>query len=110
MRIANTGKEIASCRQVSSDSHHRTKRGGGFGSVFIASASLLLSALAALAASSCDPITGTGPGTPPDPKQYLKVDAGTKSAVVTLIAGSAAFLLSLMLRDLKLPEGIKLNP
>jgi hypothetical protein len=47
---------------------------------------LLLAAVSA----ACDPVTGTGSGTPPDPKQYLKVDPGTKSAVVTLIAGYPA--------------------
>jgi len=84
---ASTGKEIASCRHVSSDSHQRTIAGGGFGAGFIAICSLLL--LAAVSAA-CDPVTGTGSGTPPDPKQYLKVDPGTKSAVVTLIAGYPA--------------------
>src|SRR5207244_8585 len=33
---------------------------------------------------------GTGSGTPPDPKQYLKVDAQSKTAIVTLIAGYPA--------------------
>jgi hypothetical protein len=40
--------------------------------------------------AACDPVTGTGSGTPPDPKQYLKVDVQSKSAVVTLIAGYPA--------------------
>lgn len=39
---------------------------------------------------ACDPVTGTGSGTPPDPNQYLKVDAQTKTAVLTLIAGYPA--------------------
>lgn len=43
-----------------------------------------------LLAVACDPITGTGPGTPPDPRQYLKVDPATRTAVVTLIAGYPA--------------------
>ncbi len=85
MNTAKTGKEIASCRHVSSDSHHRRARGGGLGSI-----ALLQFLLAALALAACDPITGTGSGTPPDPKTYLKVDSHTKSAVVTLIAGYPA--------------------
>ena len=40
--------------------------------------------------AACDPVTGTGPGTPPDPKRYISVDASTRSAVVTLIAGYPA--------------------
>jgi EmrB/QacA subfamily drug resistance transporter len=36
--------------------------------------------------------------------------AQSQSFLVTLIAGSGAFLLSLALRDLKLPEGIKVTP
>jgi Sulfocyanin (SoxE) domain len=40
--------------------------------------------------SACDPVTGTGPGTPPNPKQYLKVDTNTRTAIVTLIAGYPA--------------------
>ncbi len=40
--------------------------------------------------AACDPVTGTGPGTPPDPKRYITVDAATQTAVVTLIAGYPA--------------------
>ncbi len=83
MNTARAGKEIASWRQVSSDSHHRTRRGGGFGWGFMCLCPLLL-------AAACDPVTGTGSGTPPSPGQYLKVDPGAKSAVVTLIAGYPA--------------------
>src|SRR5438132_11189691 len=80
---ANTGNEIASCCQVSSVSHQSTRRGGGLlGACFIVVSLLLLAA--------CDPVTGTGPGTPPDPSQYLHVDAATQSVVVTLIAGHPA--------------------
>src|SRR5207237_10735198 len=80
---ANTGNEIASCCQVSSVSHQSTRRGGGLlGACFILVLLLLLAA--------CDPVTGTGPGTPPDPSQYLHVDAATQSVVVTLIAGHPA--------------------
>jgi hypothetical protein len=43
-----------------------------------------------LLALACDPVTGTGPGTPPDPKKYLQVDAGKHTAIVTLIAGYPA--------------------
>jgi hypothetical protein len=46
--------------------------------------------LTLLLAVACDPVTGTGPGTPPDPRQYLKVDPATQTAVVTLIAGYPA--------------------
>jgi hypothetical protein len=37
--------------------------------------------------AACDPVTGTGSGTPPDPKRFLHADPASKSAVVTLIAG-----------------------
>jgi hypothetical protein len=40
-----------------------------------------------VACVACDPVTGTGSGTPPDPSNYLKVDSQTKTAVLTLIAG-----------------------
>jgi hypothetical protein len=49
-------------------------------------AGVLLAALL----SACDPITGTGPGTQPDPKRFLHVDAPRHAAVLTLIAGSPA--------------------
>jgi sulfocyanin SoxE-like protein len=85
---AKAGNEIASCRQVSSDSHQRTNRGGR-GAGFIALRQLLLGSML-LTAAACDPITGTGSGTPPDPSTYLKVDSQTRTAVVTLIAGYPA--------------------
>jgi hypothetical protein len=84
---AKAGNEIASCRHVSNDSHHSTNRGGGRS--FIALRQLLLGAIL-LVAVACDPITGTGSGTPPDPAMYLKVDSQTRTAVVTLIAGYPA--------------------
>src|SRR3989442_5016115 len=80
---AKTGKEMASCSQVSSVSHQSTRRGGGrLGPCFVAVSLLFV--------ASCDPITGTGPGTPPSPSQYLHVDAAAHSVVVTLIAGHPA--------------------
>ena len=81
---AKTGKDSASCFQVSNDSHQSTT-GRGF---FTCSSSLLLAAIVLMAA--CDPVTGTGSGTQPDPKKYIRIDAATKSAVVTLIAGYPA--------------------
>ena len=85
---AKAGNEIASCRQVSSDSHQSTIRGGGVAG-FIGLRQLLLAALL-IGAVACDPITGTGSGTPPDPNTYLRVDSQTRTAVVTLIAGYPA--------------------
>jgi len=84
---AKAGNDIASCFHTSSDSHQRTTPGGRAGSGF--TRPLLLAALI-VAAAACDPITGTGPGTPPNPNNYLKVDAQTKTAVLTLIAGYPA--------------------
>ena len=86
MSTAKAGNEIASCFQTSCDSHQRTIRGGGDGAGFIAP--LLLALL--LVAAACDPVTGTGSGTPPDPNKYLKLDSQTKTAVLTLIAGYPA--------------------
>jgi hypothetical protein len=43
-----------------------------------------------LGMASCDPLTGTGPGTQPDPKTFIKVDLAMHVAVVTLIAGHPA--------------------
>ena len=85
---ANAGNETASWRQVSSDSHQSTIRGGD-GAGFMTRRQLLLGALL-LVTVACDPITGTGSGTPPDPNKYLKVDSQTRTAVVTLIAGYPA--------------------
>lgn len=52
--------------------------------------SFLLVALVAMASGACDPLTGTGPGTPPHPAQYIRIDSGAHSAIVTLIAGYPA--------------------
>jgi sulfocyanin SoxE-like protein len=38
----------------------------------------------------CDPVMGTGSGTPPDPKGYMRADAGSRAVVVTLVAGYPA--------------------
>ena len=43
-----------------------------------------------LAGAACDPLTGTGPGTPPDPKGYIHADAAARAVVITLIAGYPA--------------------
>ena len=50
----------------------------------------LLAAAVLLVLSSCDPLAGTGAGTPPDPTTFIHVDAATQTAVVTLIAGHPA--------------------
>src|SRR5207237_8866749 len=91
VRTASTGNDSASCFHVSSDSHQSTARGGGLRSGFMSIRSLLLAAtFGLLVTGACDPVTGTGAGTPPDPRQYLKVDSATQTAVVTLIAGYPA--------------------
>jgi hypothetical protein len=91
VKTAKTGNETPSCAVVESDSHQRIGRGGWAGGRLIAASLLWLPASLALAAgAACDPITGTGPGTPPDPAQYLKVDAANRSAIVILIAGHPA--------------------
>ncbi|HZQ49675.1 MAG TPA: sulfocyanin-like copper-binding protein [Candidatus Dormibacteraeota bacterium] len=46
--------------------------------------------LAAMLLAACDPIQGSGTGEPPDPAKYIHVDAATRSATVTLIAGYPA--------------------
>ncbi len=51
---------------------------------------MLAAALAIALTTACDPVTGTGAGTPPSPSQYLKVDAAAQTAIVTLIAGYPA--------------------
>ena len=90
MSTAKTGNEMASCFQVSSDSHQSTMAGGGLRSFFMSARPFWLAALVVIAIVACDPVTGTGSGTPPDPKKYLQVDAATKTAVLTLIAGYPA--------------------
>ena len=51
---------------------------------------MALGTLFLLSAAACDPLTGTGPGTQPDPKTFIKVDLAVHVAVVTLIAGHPA--------------------
>jgi hypothetical protein len=46
--------------------------------------------IAMLAAAGCDPVTGTGPGSPPDPKGYIHSDPSRRAVVITLIAGYPA--------------------
>jgi hypothetical protein len=43
-----------------------------------------------LLCAGCDPLTGTGPGTAPDPKGYIHSDAATHAVVITLVAGYPA--------------------
>jgi Sulfocyanin (SoxE) domain len=40
--------------------------------------------------AGCDPVMGTGSGTPPDPKGYIRADPAARAVVVTLIAGYPA--------------------
>ena len=47
-------------------------------------------AISVLALAACDPLTGTGPGNPPDPKGYIYSDPATRAVVLTLIAGYPA--------------------
>lgn len=82
VNTAKTGKEIESCCQTSSDSHHRTMRGGVGPGVWLM--------LAILAASACDPLQGSGTGAPPDPSKYIHVDTASQTAIVTLVAGYPA--------------------
>ncbi len=46
--------------------------------------------IAALLTIACDPINGTGSGTPPDPHRFLKADPATRSVVLTLVGGYPA--------------------
>ena len=43
-----------------------------------------------LSVAGCDPVMGTGSGTPPDPKGYMRADPATRTVIVTLIAGYPA--------------------
>src|SRR6266478_4604238 len=99
---AKIGNEITSCSQVSSDSHHRSSRGALLGGspISVGSYSQLRMGLrwavagcvgfAMLAGAACDPLTGTGPGNPPNLKAYNPSDASARAVVITLIAGYPA--------------------
>lgn len=82
VNTAKTGKEIASCCHTSRRSHHRTIGGGVLAGCFTA-AILLLGA-------ACDPIQGSGTGSPPDLRHYIKVDDASHSAIVSLVAAYPA--------------------
>ena len=43
-----------------------------------------------LLSAACDPLTGTGPGSPPDPKGYIHSDVAAHAVVITLVAGYPA--------------------
>ena len=53
-------------------------------------AGLIALASILICAAACDPLTGTGPGTPPDPARYIHADQAARSVVITLIAGYPA--------------------
>ncbi len=78
VNTAKTGNEIASCCHTSRRSHQSTI----FGGIFTAAIVLL--------AAACDPIQGSGAGTPPDPSKYIHVDDGARAAIVTLVAAYPA--------------------
>jgi len=46
--------------------------------------------IAMLLTAACDPLTGTGPGTPPDPKGYIHTDEAAHAVVITLVAAYPA--------------------
>jgi hypothetical protein len=50
---------------------------------------LLLGAIL-LYVAGCNPVMGTGSGTPPDPKAYMRTDQATRTVILTLIAGYPA--------------------
>src|SRR5438067_2038605 len=87
----STGKANATWVRVSRPSHQVTMRGGGRSASgtparIVSMVSRFAVALVLLAVA-CDPVSGTGNGTPPDLKQFLHTDAATRSVVVTLIPG-----------------------
>lgn len=62
--------------------HRRAKLRGAAGLVAIAAI--------LICGAACDPLTGTGPGTPPDPAKYIRSDAAARTVIITLIAGYPA--------------------
>src|SRR6202011_6186060 len=106
MSTAKIGKEIIRCCQVSSPSHHSsTPAGSGdrpdLGSPMsvgsysqrqmgLRTATAICLGMAMLWAAACDPLSGTGPGPPPDPKAYIHSDQTKHAVVITLIAGYPA--------------------
>src|SRR5438045_8856384 len=79
---AKTGNEIASCGQPPSDSHHRMIAGGGGFGVWLM--------LAILVCAACDPLQGSGTGSPQDLTKYIQVDSTSRTAIVTLVDGYPA--------------------
>jgi hypothetical protein len=47
---------------------------------------LAISLLGIACLTACDPVSGTGPGTAPDPTRFLHVDQAAHGAVLTLVA------------------------
>src|SRR2546428_1928916 len=103
MNQARNGNELASCFQVSSASHHRISAGvrsdrgspisvGSYSQLHMGlrTATAACLGIAILSAAACDPLTGTGPGTAPDPKRYIHSDPQARAVVITLIAGYPA--------------------
>src|SRR5260370_39296256 len=99
---AKTGNEINSWRRVSRASHHRISLDrqefgspisvGSYSQPHMGPRNAMAGCLAivTLCAVACDPLTGTGPGTPPDPKRYIHTDTVAKAVAITLIAGYPA--------------------
>lgn len=50
----------------------------------------LLGAALILLTTSCNPVLGTGPGQQADPRSFLKIDPGSRSLQLSLIAGYPA--------------------
>lgn len=46
-----------------------------------------LPVIAAALLLACNPIEGTGPGTPPDPQRFMQIDRPGRAVVLTLIGG-----------------------
>src|SRR5260370_21405105 len=99
---AKTGNEINSWRHVSRAYHHRISLDrqefgspisvGSYSQPHMGPRNAVAGgvAIVTLCAVGCDPLAGTGSGTPPDPKRYIHTDSVAKSVVITLIAGYPA--------------------